>query len=215
MKLEDFRQADCRLFRVPAIDISSIEGAIETAIVNSWRGGYANAHDAVNGVINNSAIVKNITQQIGESLSFQRENAEREIEAAKTGKISQYEQEQNARVRAIEEDTSKEIGYARKSLKQTQKKLEEKSRTYDAFQASLEERRAKIKQKLSEIGGEEAVETLFRLNQDLLDPVDKPVRENKTYTESIPQKKYSIPRAESRTKRVAKKIWSVLNYRIW
>ena len=79
MNTDDYRLADCTLFRQPPVDVSKISEALEIILVQEWQRGNS-VHGAVERALEDDKIVDALTEQIAPNLDFQRETALQEVD---------------------------------------------------------------------------------------------------------------------------------------
>lgn len=218
MELNDFRKADCRLFRVPPIDFSSVEGSIETALIEAWKN-QSSAGNAIGSITENKGIIKNLSEQISESLEFQRRIALERVTKQEAERVRAYQEEQRAKMASVEQTIGYRAGEKLAELKAKEADLSGRRKSYDASQYSLEQTRFKIRERLDSIGSDKSVEVLLKMNESLLDetPTEQKKDERKTETPAYtePKNYQTNPKPASRGRRIVKKIWEVLNYKIW
>ncbi len=177
MKIEDYKKADCSLFRLPPIDASVVGSAIEVALVKAWENG-SSVNSIIENVLNDKKILKQVTEQISENLEFQKVTALRNIDEKKKESIRSYETEGEAKLQQIQESLGNVISEKETGLKKVSQQLSERHSNYNASQKKLEEMRIRIQEKLKGIGGEEGFETLLSI-QGLVKKQDK--------AQSVPQ----------------------------
>jgi len=166
MKVEDYRLADCALFRLPPVDVSEVKDAIEDALLNAWRRGY-NVDSAIDSVLNDDGVIGKLEKQIAANLEFQREKA---MEYA--GKRSQSEMDIYEKFKArgldhILRKYSGEISEREQEKETLYERLTERHGAYSAAQAHLEKVRAIVRAKLKQIGGKEGFEALLEIKKAL------------------------------------------------
>lgn len=230
MELNDFKKADCRLFRVPPIDFSGVEETIETAIFEAWKN-QGRASNAVDSITGNRTILGNLTNQISESLGFQRRVGLEKVEKQEAEKVAWYQQIQREKINSVEQTVGYQAKLKQEELARKADELFGKRKTYDASQASLEQTRYRIQQRMSSLGEQKAVDAFILMNEAILeDPVPKTKThpeqtktelptynpQNPSQSSANPAQTYTAPaKPISRGKRIIKKIWGVLNYKIW
>jgi hypothetical protein len=228
MEISDFKKADCKLWRLPSVDLSKVQSAIEEALVRAWQQG-SSIDTAIQDAVSNNQEVAAITQQVNEALTFQREQilADVKIKYQEAEEIAKKQEQ--ARLEKVNTQYGTQIEDAARRLAQTKEKEESVRQTYDAAQASLQETRDKIQSKLNEFGGEQGYETVLKINELLTDPtkkaqprkkreknlegrVDKDAESGLTKISDIVRE---IEKEKPLYKRVYSKVKAILNYKIW
>ena len=72
INVKRYARADCTLFRIPPVDVSSVGSIIEKALVQAWEQG-TSADYALNSLLSEGSITAKLAQQIAQSLQFQRQ----------------------------------------------------------------------------------------------------------------------------------------------
>ncbi|MBI3334157.1 hypothetical protein HYZ97_01610, partial [Candidatus Pacearchaeota archaeon] len=70
-EIQDYRHADCNLFRTPPLDFSKLDSTLIDTLVSSWKNGYT-ADNALQKVVEDTSLVRELTKQVAEQLTFQR-----------------------------------------------------------------------------------------------------------------------------------------------
>ncbi len=177
MKIEDYKKADCSLFRLPPIDTSVVGNAIDLALVKAWENGLS-IDSLIESVLNDKKVLKQVTEQISENLEFQRATALHNIDEKKKGSIQSYKTEEEMKLQQIQESLGTDITEKETRLKKVNQQLSDKHSNYNASQKKLEEMRIRIQEKLKDIGGKEGFETLLSI-QGLV--------KNKNESQNVPQ----------------------------
>src|SRR3989338_2062679 len=164
MKVEDYKLADCTLFRRPPIDFSEFNKAIETALVRAWESGNS-ASRTVNSMVNDSALVDSLKTQIEKNLSFQRQHALDGAAQQSAEMREQYEQQQLQEMESLSSTYGTVTAEQQKAYEEARKKAEESHKGYSAAQQQLNETRNRIKAKLESFGGRKGFEALMQINQ--------------------------------------------------
>jgi hypothetical protein len=188
MRIYDFRKADCRLFRTPPVDLTDVKEGIENAIMEAWRN-QNSAQGIVDQILDDSKIIQNLSSQIRENLAFQRKVQLDKIKLTEKERTSQYQKEQNSRLESFQQAMGQEIQTRQQTAYQKEAELTARSKTYDATQASLEETRRKIRERMDALGGIKTAEKILEINDLLLDETPKTKgakKEEKTGDSSAP-----------------------------
>ncbi len=172
MKIEDYRLADCALFRLPPVDVSKVQDAIEDALLNAWRRGY-DADSAINTVLNDEGVIGELEKQIAANLEFQRGKAMDYAGKRTQSEISIYEKFKQRGLDHILKKYSGEISEKEQEKETLYKRLTERHGSYSAAQAHLEKVRAIVQAKLKQIGGKEGFEALLEIKKALGYPSEK------------------------------------------
>jgi hypothetical protein len=250
MRLEDFRKADCNLFRLPPVDLSDIREEIDRAIIEAWRN-QNSAQGAVDSILGNNKILGTLTEKITESLEFQRKVGAENITQEAKETISVYKDEQKQRLRTVDATIGIEAKDKGKTAYKKTEELLERTRAYDVTQANLEAARARINERIAALGGAKSIEAVLDISDRLItEPCESPEKENlenktegktpasnlggakpevistnanegakvpgnQDYSQKSSQDYSNSTKPVGRGKRIMKKIWSVLNYKIW
>jgi len=166
MKIDYYHFADCARFRVPAIDVLAVGQDLTAILVQSFDQGIP-ADYALQQVLNNPSVVNNLVSQVAENLDFQRQNALERVNQETQDEVSEYQQEQKSRMQRIDEYLKPTIIQKKSEYDQKQKKVEEKTGYYSAAHRSLEEMRAKVQQRLAEVGGIEGYQKIEQISASL------------------------------------------------
>lgn len=238
MKVDDYRLADCALFRIPAVDVSEIDSSVEQALVDAWKNGYG-VDSAVSDILNNDSLVGTLENQIADNLAFQRQKALDKVKNQAQSRIDSYEESRKRRLDDIDSTLGADAEKKEAEMKVAYEELTTKHKTYNAAQAHLEKMRAEVNSKLEEIGGREGFEAVLEINEAITE--DKPVKyeapkkvkkaldivEEKApakipkVTEKGLEKKVEVVEEDQGiihdlfTYDIGKPIWKVLNYKLW
>jgi hypothetical protein len=170
MKIEDYRKADCSLFRIPPVNFSQLEQDVEKIIVNAWKAGY-DPNSAITSVVNDKSLLRKIADQISQSLSFQRKVGLGEVETEATERVEEHEAAYQEKVQAVEKRLGPEEAARRTKFEEEQQNYRQQSSVYSASSASLEEMKYRIRDQLTELGGEEGIEALLSIEQQAAVPL--------------------------------------------
>lgn len=165
----DFTKVDCTLYRVPPIDSSVVDSAINDVLVRTWQN-QANPNQAIESIVNNSEVTGAIASQIEKNLSFQREQFTQQV----------HQEAENARYE-VEAEVRNEIKSVEATLgAQAEKKKEEYIQTAEAAQTRIEEvsaasqrlaeMRGRIEERLKKMGGYERFKKVLEVHEALTAP---------------------------------------------
>ncbi len=169
MKLEDYRFANCELFRTPPLDLSVVERAIEEMLLESWKNG-GTAGRTISSILENEEVVGKLTDQIAKNLEYQRAKELENLGRRHADKVSGYDEEHARKIQEVEATLGAEEKARRDQLAQLDGTLQQQRQVYTAAQSDLEERRRKIRERLKAMGGREKFETLIKINESLQNP---------------------------------------------
>ena len=170
MKIEDYRKADCSLFRIPPVNISELERDLEKRLVSAWRAGY-DPNSAISSVVNDKSLIKRIADQISQSLSFQRKVGLGEVETETTERVEEHKTAYQEKVKAVEDRLGPEEQERRTKFEEEQQKYRQQNSVYSASVSSLEEMKYRIRDQLTELGGEEGIEALLSIEKEVAVPL--------------------------------------------
>ncbi len=241
MEINDYKKADCRLFRTPPIDISKYQLDIERTIVELWREGRGAEYAAK--LITGGKVVNDIAGQISENLDFQRRAQTEIIEQEHSQSIQAYEEQHRREVAQIEERLGAETEERRKKLLEAQAQYQQTNQHYSSAAARLEEMRARVKGKIGALGGTDGIDMLHEIEKQLASPIEAHVKKTDTeYKEpkvkknETTEEKPSLKVLEEKplndeqqstgleeilvsdkkiTPRIWRRIWDILNYKLW
>jgi len=163
MKLDDYRDADCRLFRLPPIDTSRIEDLLAQQLVQAWQHG-ATAQDALQRALNNDELVGSLVGELEEHIGFQQKIETQNVEAEVQANITAYDAEKEQRVAAINQSIAAEKQAKKDALDSVQGVVDEKRQVYSAEQLRLQEMRERVEAKLRAVGGDKKLEMLLQIH---------------------------------------------------
>ncbi len=167
MRLDDYRLADCSRFRVPPVDLSAITARLEECIVAAWQRGY-DASGAINAVLSDESIVKGLAADLSDNLRFQRGVSLLEAERTKAETVAEYEADLNGQIQTIDSTLGAEAAAREEQTRQRQAEEERRRQSYNATQAQLERMRARVRERLAQVGGQKKLETLLTINDQLI-----------------------------------------------
>lgn len=166
MRIDYYHFADCTRFRIPAVNITSVEEDLKALLARSFDQGIS-ADYALEQAINNPQLITALASQVAENLGFQRQNALERVSDEAQKDAAAYQQKQQAKIQSIEGYLNPIVDEKKKEYAQIEKKVEEKTGYYSAAQRSLEEMRARVQQRLAEVGGVEGYHKIEKINASL------------------------------------------------
>ena len=164
MAIDDYRKANCTLFRHPPVDFSGVDDAIEQILVDAWKNGYS-VGTAMQRVLKDSSVVGSLQSQVEKNMAFQRDIAEKKVNAKRFVEAQGYENDKRRQLMHIDETLGKESEEKAEAVRAKDVHLESKTQVYSAAQARLEEVRARVKAKISQIGGKAGYEALMEIRE--------------------------------------------------
>ena len=180
MKIKDYTGADCNLFRLPPIDMSSVEKVIELALVEAWQKG-TSVNEVVSNVLNNQGVVDGLEAQVIESFEFQKKVILKQAEDDKDEALAAYEEEKREKIKKLEGSIGVGLDKTRHNLEERQQDLDNETSAYSVAQRDLDEMRERLKKKLSEVGGAKGLKTLLTINEAVRG--DKPIADYEDNTD--------------------------------
>mgnify|MGYP001560737630 CR=1 FL=1 len=239
MTLDSYRKADCPLFRVPPIDFSTVQEALELTIVRAWESGQ-NAQNTINSLLQNSQVVGTLAVQVESHLGYQRASALGLVETEKASKLAMYDQKKKEETTRVEEAYAPELREREERTRTLEGNLSRKHATYTAAQARLEEMRGRVRAKLDTLGGKKGFQTLLTLQQAITQHPSSSY-EDIGYESAHPHLAQALnlvtsfetidplqgqtletlvsnpppPSKKSLPYRALQKIWAFLNYKMW
>ncbi len=169
MKINDYKHANCTLFRMPSIDVSVIDKKLEQTIVEAWKNG-GQAQQTVDSLMQNSEVLGQLSGQIAQNVEFQKQNALRNSEMEHDERVKAHEEVFSGKINELEDAVEVQTEEQKTKLTQLGQSLQAKQQGYNAAQAQLEEMRARIKKKLGDLGGKQAFEKLINIKETLQKP---------------------------------------------
>jgi len=166
MKIDDYEKADCSLFRTPPMDFSEVGDTIEQSLVNAWRRGYS-ANSAINSVLEDQDLVDKLASQVSENLGFQRAMQKKRLDEQKEAQLRSHEQAYRERVERIGSTLGKDTEGKKAVYDEENEEFMQHYQIYNAAAARLAELRARVKEDLDYLGGEEGVATLLTIRNEM------------------------------------------------
>jgi hypothetical protein len=165
-KTDDYRKADCTLFRMPPVDLSMIESSIERALVNAWERG-TDVNSAIQQISSDQGLIGELQQRIERHIEFQRTTALEDVEDRQSNLDRNYEARKESSMGNINQRYGKEISEKDSLRASAQQELEERRQAYSASQARLNKIRSNIKSNIQQVGGKKGMEQLLEINNRL------------------------------------------------
>jgi hypothetical protein len=236
VKINYFRDADCRLWRTPSINISEVEEEITRRLVECWKNG-RNLDRAIDSIVKDSEIVGKLSDKMKDALDFQRGALILSTEKKSEEALDAINDDYKTRKAEVKRRYGETIKPREKEVEQLRKSAQEISVSHDAAMQRLEEMRYRIGTKVTldkkaERGLLQIQEILAEEDSPVIapaspggkayEPVEKPRLDDKikhikavqpTTTTSIEPAKntYSKPHKPG----VFNKIVDILNYKLW
>lgn len=239
MKLEDFRLADCTLFRTPPLDTSIVSETIDEILLNAWQKG-TSAQDAFNKVLSNKEVSKALKEKIASHLEYQRQVALSTLQEKKQEMRAQSTQEYEQQRAEVESQYGEKVAMSAEQLAAAERAKRAKEHEYTAASYQLSQLRNRVASQLEKMGGAQGLERLISLNKKLLgqasfpsppaDAIQRPEQPSYPSSETQPSitiiypedesplsehKQSERTRAQKEREPFLKKLWRILNYRIW
>ena len=159
MQIEDFRLADCRLFRLPRVDFSRVQHVIENAVVNTWtKNGTAGA--ALDSLLSNEEIYNALAAQLRVSLGFQREQSLQNLEARKESRVEELTTERNQQISRLQRHYERRRSEAKGELDRANKVRQDRQRAIRAERERIAKLSSDVQQRLGTIGGSQGFQLL-------------------------------------------------------
>ena len=244
--IEDYRKAQCQLYRLPPIDTSGVEEIIQTTLLEAWKNG-ENIKNVVNNILQNQQVVSRLSEQVSGNLNFQRIVELQNARDQNKTNLEQYALERQEKLKRVDTFLGSGIVTKYKELGEVSRTFQDAEKDYSVTKRKLEELRARVQERLKQVGGEKGVETLLTINNAVTRQSTYP--ETKSYTEDKEElykkpEKYSNEDTSEKIKDALKyaakdkrlkekletkieeeiteekkgffrKVWKVLNYKIW
>ncbi len=186
MNIQEFRLANCKLYRTPPLRTDEVEDLIGDVLLQAWKNG-TSARGAISQIVKDQGIVNKLGGQISKNMDFQRQAGLRKVEAQTNMRRSMYADAQKQRLAQIESTYGHKADETETELQQVQGTYQEKQRVYNAAQAKLDELRSSVQSNLDDLGGDEGIQTLLDINQTIVgDQSKKKTRAKGSY---VPKKK--------------------------
>ncbi len=167
MRLDDYRLADCTLFRLPPVDASTVDDAVQKAIFEAWQRGMS-AQNAIDSVLSDKKIVGALAEQVAPNLEFQQQNAFDEIYRKLDEKRAEYEKWKDEQLQRMNNGIGAEVEKKQEEWQKANAAFLEKYKGYNAAQAQLEMLRTRVRERLEKIGGAEKYAKLLEINQAVM-----------------------------------------------
>ena len=166
MRINYYQFADCTRFRIPSVDLTSVDKDLKAILLQSFDQGIS-ADYALEQALNNQDLVQNLASQVAENLQFQQQNALERVNTEVQTAASGYQEEQTGKIQRIDAYLTPIIDQKKGQYQHQQQKVAEKKEFYSAAQRSLEEMRARVQQRLAEVGGLEGYKKIEQIGDSL------------------------------------------------
>jgi|SaaInlStandDraft_3_1057020.scaffolds.fasta_scaffold00837_10 hypothetical protein len=160
----DYQKADCALYRVPPLDMTTINSRVEQLLVEAWKNGQS-VEAALQSISRNNSVVGDLVSQIAENLAFQQRMASDAVNDASGNRIQSYEEQRAEELYQIEQAFGTVKGTQVASVRAAEEETAEEKQEYTMAQQKLSEMRARIKARLKEVGGEEGLKYLLQIDE--------------------------------------------------
>lgn len=171
MGLDDYQKANCALYRLPPIDTSAVASAIELTLVRAWEQGLS-ADRALHSVLNDQNVVGALTEQVAKHLEYQRRTALMTAKEQSMQSIKQYEEAAAAKLAQVDASYGTVATQKAAAFQHVSDQLAQQNVSYTAAQKKLEELRARVQQRLQEVGGEQGLQALLTIHESVTNPQD-------------------------------------------
>jgi hypothetical protein len=164
--VEDFKYANCKLFRTPPINLKAVQEQINAALLNAWKSG--NSLDAaISTVMQDSKVVQTLSNQISTNLGYQRKVGYEHVESESVRRLREFEEAKQKRLQEVDEQMGKKAAQTKEQIETERQKHQQESNVYSQTQGDFEKRRQEIMKKLKEIGGVGGLEAITRVQTEL------------------------------------------------
>ncbi len=156
MRIQDYEHADCKLFRVPVIDLSAVDADILAILMTAWQQG-SSAEYALDQLLTGD-VARALQEKIEPNISHQRRNALGQIINYSEARVAETEEEKKCRLEELDAayaERAKQLGILNQETDQV---LEEKRTAYTAAQARMLELHRTINERLNALGGKKKME---------------------------------------------------------
>lgn len=184
MKITDYKNADCPKFRVPAIDLSTLDEAIESTLTSAWEKNYS-AKDAMNMLATDPKVKGVIAEKLAENLEFQRQAELQNLRYQRQQEAEKISARIRAQLKEINSTVGKDANLKKKELGKVSEQLTEGREQYSVAQKSLEEMRARVQEQLKYVGGEKGFEKLIQIDEILTEEPEEKPKQEKEKKESL------------------------------
>jgi len=167
MELKDYLLADCTLYRTPTLDFSAINSQIEKLILDSWNNG-GSIDNVINNLVENYEITTQMSEQLGNSMTFQRKAYLESIRQKQNLENEKYNQENTQKLREVTTRYDTDISKTKKLLDATSEEYSKNREEYSAAQSRINAARERIKNNLAQVGGREKLSNLMAINATLM-----------------------------------------------
>jgi hypothetical protein len=216
MRIKDYRHADCTLFRIPPIDTSGVDGAIGIALANAWKN-KGDLNSTINKILSDKSIFGQLEKQISENLDFQRASAMGTIEARTKRRIQLYEDRRKNAFGKIE--LKYDTDGKESEMSSLGNQIDKQRKAYSAAEERLNNIRRIARGRFERLGGEKGYLALMEINDSLTAAKGTQTKKRKSREynlDLLKDKEYTLPGEEhGRSYKFFKKVWGVLNYKLF
>jgi hypothetical protein len=159
MRIQDFEKADCNLLRPVTISIEGLERRIDNRLLSAWNSGQS-AANAVNAVINNSALLDELTQVIEERVRLKRTLELHRLSKKGAYIISQLNEEQEAELQMLSSSYAGKESELEAIAQETQQRIGQTHQAYSAAHAKIQTLQERIQKRLESVGGSHGLRRL-------------------------------------------------------
>lgn len=166
MKLEDYRYADCKRFRTPAVDLNVITEQVDKALLEAWQN-QQNPQYAIQAIANNEELIKPLVDQIKSDLEYQREMEMQKTKTAAEERLKRIREERLRKSEAVKSQYADKVSEHEQKVAESEQQLSKQNVTYSASKQRLDELRARVRDRLQDIGGQEGYQKLDQIQSTL------------------------------------------------
>ena len=162
MALQNYKLADCNLFRKPPVDVSTVKSRIEDMLLDAWSA-KGNPQEVVSRILNDNSILESLKKQVSGNLGFQRVYGEDKIDEGKDRNLGEHTDVYNAQVKTIESEVDEEEKEREERKREAQDEYDEVNSTHSVAEADLKAMRARVRRNIKNLGGGRSVDTLVEI----------------------------------------------------
>lgn len=167
MKLNDYRHADCTLFRIPPLNIALLSETISKELLKAWRRGDS-ADQALNTLLYDKKILRPLISQIEDPLKFQKELKLKEAKEKREIAVDETKREYKHKISQAEQEYNQRLLETQQNIIKAEQILEAEKQDYSASSASLESMRQRVQEKVNALGGKRTLNKLLEINDLVL-----------------------------------------------
>ncbi|HLC53224.1 MAG TPA: hypothetical protein VJK03_01655 [Candidatus Nanoarchaeia archaeon] len=238
--VDDYRHADCTLFRVPPLDISKLQLTLQKNIIDAWRSGQG-AQGAISTITGDKVIIAQLRDQIEKELEFQRATKQKRIDNIAEGKKAETQEKYGAAYSEAEAHYNEQIQQTLTQQEEAEQAVRDQRLSWSASQSRVEDMRKRVEERIKALGGRNNLERLLEINAAVNAPLEekkgkekspigystankeaeKPEEIQPIAEQQTPAKKYSHSAYSSSSSSqmlrepFLKKVWRILHYKLW